>query len=72
MTFSVLSKVSLDRKQVEQRKMYIQLNIKTETWQESLLSDLKNTVNHSFTFYILGSPYNAIHGNLKCNFNKHF
>lgn len=33
--------------------------------------DLKNTVNHSFTFYILGSPYNAIHGNLKCNFNKH-
>lgn len=25
--------------------------------------DLKNTVNHSFTFYILGSPYNAIHGN---------
>lgn len=72
MTFSVLSKVSLDRKQDEQRKMYIQLNIKTETWQESLLSDLKNTVNHSFTFYKLGSPYNAIHGNLKCNFNKHF
>lgn len=63
MTFSVLSKVSLDRKKVEQRKMYIQLNIKTETWQESHLSDLKNTVNHSFTFYILGSPYNAIHGN---------
>lgn len=25
--------------------------------------DLKNTLNHSLTFYILGSPYNAIHGN---------
>lgn len=75
MTFSVLSKVSLDSKTSSAEK-----DVHTVEYKDRNMArepsvrpkDLKNTVNHSFTFYKLGSPYNAIHGNLKCNFNKHF